>query len=185
MIGQQLQRDDFQDRQQLFRRGRNVQHVVGGFFDVLVAFGGQRDDHSGAGFHLFEVGAGFFVAGHRERVFCVTRRDDHHRKVLVNQRVGAVLHFSGGIAFGVNVGNFLQLERAFERDGIVNAASQEQEVLRARILLGQVFTFFFAGQQMFELAGNAREFLDRFFGLIGAHGAALLRQVERKQVQAR
>jgi hypothetical protein len=48
-------------------------------------------------------------------------------KILVDQRIGAVLHFAGGIAFGVNVGNFLQLERAFERDRIVNAAAEKEK----------------------------------------------------------
>ena len=67
--------------------------------------------------------------------------------------------------------------------GIVDAASQEQEVLGARIFLGQVFTLFLAGEQVFEFAGNACEFLDRLFGLFGGHGAALLGQVKGEQVQ--
>src|SRR6185437_13897089 len=87
------------------------------------------------------------------------------------------------ITFRVDVGNFLQFERAFERDGVVDTASQEQEILRARIFLGQIFTFFFAGQQVFELARNTREFLDGLFGLVGVHSAALLRQVQGEQIK--
>ena len=45
----------------------------------------------------------------------VMRRDDDDRHVLVDQRDGAVLHLAGGIAFGVDVGDFLQLQRAFQR----------------------------------------------------------------------
>jgi hypothetical protein len=37
--------------------------------------------------------------------------------LLADERDGAVLHLGGGIALGVDVGDFLQLERAFERDG--------------------------------------------------------------------
>jgi hypothetical protein len=39
-----------------------------------------------------------------------------------------VLHLAGGVAFGVDVGDFLELERAFEGDGVVDAAAEEEEV---------------------------------------------------------
>ena len=42
--------------------------------------------------------------------------------------VGAVLHLAGGVAFGVDVGDLLELEGAFEGDGIVDAAAEEEEV---------------------------------------------------------
>ena len=77
-----------------------------------------------------------------------------------------MLHLARRIAFGVDVGNFLQLERAFERDGVVNAASEKQEILRAGVFLGQFFAFFFVGQQVFQLARNAGEFLDRALRLL-------------------
>ena len=44
---------------------------------------------------------------------------------FVDQGVGAVLHLSGGIAFGVDVGDFFQLERAFEGDRVMDAPSEE------------------------------------------------------------
>ena len=50
------------------------------------------------------------------RVVHVVGGEHDHGQVLIDQRVGAVLHLAGGIAFGVDVGNFLELERAFERD---------------------------------------------------------------------
>ena len=53
-------------------------------------------------------------------------RDDGH--LLVDERDRAVLHLPGRIAFGVDVGDFLQLQRAFERDRIVDAAAEIQEV---------------------------------------------------------
>ena len=60
-------------------------------------------------------------------------------KIFVDQRVGAVLHFAGGIALGVNVGNFLELQRAFERDGVVDAAAEIQEIGVAEKLPRQGF----------------------------------------------
>ena len=40
-----------------------------------------------------------------------------------------MLHLAGGVAFGVDVGDLLELERAFEGDGIVDAAAEEEEVV--------------------------------------------------------
>ena len=57
------------------------------------------------------------------------RRNHDHRHVLVNQRNGPVLQFAGRIAFRVNVGNFLELQRAFHGDGIVDAAPEVEHVL--------------------------------------------------------
>jgi len=34
-----------------------------------------------------------------------------------------MLHFTGRIAFGRNVGDFLELERAFERDRVIDVAA--------------------------------------------------------------
>ena len=48
--------------------------------------------------------------------------------LLVDQRDRTVLHFAGRIALGVDVRNLLQLQRAFERDRIVDAAAEKQEV---------------------------------------------------------
>ena len=55
VIGQQLQGHDLENRREFFRRGGNVDHVVGGFLDFFVAFGRERDHLAGAGFHFFQV----------------------------------------------------------------------------------------------------------------------------------
>ena len=58
----------------------------------------------------------------------VLRRQHHHRQVLVDEGDGAVLHLAGGVALGVDVGDFLELERALERDRVVGAAPEEEDV---------------------------------------------------------
>ena len=60
-------------------------------------------------------------------------------KIFVDERVGAVLHFAGGIAFGVDVGNFFELQRAFERDGIVDAAAEIEKIGVAEKLARELF----------------------------------------------
>ena len=48
---------------------------------------------------------------------------------LVDEGVGAVLHLAGGVAFGVNVGDFFELECTFEGDGVVDAVAEEEKVV--------------------------------------------------------
>jgi hypothetical protein len=47
----------------------------------------------------------------------VVRGDDDDRHRLVDQRDRAVLQLAGGIALGVDVGDFLQLQRPFQASG--------------------------------------------------------------------
>ena len=146
--------------------------------NLLIALCGEGYDYAGTSFHFFQVRHGFLVAGHRLRARHVARGDDDHRQILVNQRIRAVLHLARRITFGVNVGDFLELERAFERDGIVNAASEEKEVLGADISFRQLVASLIVGENLFQLAGDAHEFLHRRFGLFGVHDAAHLREIQ-------
>ena len=59
-----------------------------------------------------------------------------------------MLHLAGGVAFGVDVGNFFELQGTFECDRVVDAAAEEEEILGADILLGEIFTQFFVGEQV-------------------------------------
>ena len=163
--------------------GGTIQHVVGRFLDLLVAFGGDRDHHRRSGL-LLPSGSrrSFRSESWKARSLSYHGRDDHDRKVLVDQRVGAVLHFAGGVAFRVDVRNFLQLERAFECDGIVNAAAQEEEILRRddtpspgpRILLR-------ASAACSSLPGNAGEFLNRLFGTSALMVPRCWARIQREQ----
>ena len=56
----------------------------------------------------------------------------------------------------MDVGNLLKLERAFERDGIVNAASEEKKVLRADICLRQFVASLIVSENLLQLAGDAQ-----------------------------
>ena len=69
---------------------------------------GKQDRAAFAGDHFVHVRHGFFEGG-------VTRRDHDDRKIFFDERDRPVLEFSGGIPLGMNVGYFLELERAFQR----------------------------------------------------------------------
>jgi hypothetical protein len=55
--------------------------------------------------------------------------DEDGGHALVDEGDGSVLHLGGGHALGVDVGDFLELERAFEGGRVVVAAAEEEPVL--------------------------------------------------------
>ena len=121
--------------------------------------GGHDGNHDAvAGFHFLNVGHALFVARHRIGIGLVVRCQHDYRQIFVDQRVRAVLHFAGGIAFGVDVGNFLQLQRAFESDRVVNAAAEVEEIGVAEELAGERFEdagFFLLAKPFRSCAGCA------------------------------
>ena len=72
---------------------------------------------------------GLFVLEDAGGVGGVLGGDADDGEGFVDEGVGAVLHLAGGVAFGVDVGDLLELERAFEGDGVVDAAAEEEEVV--------------------------------------------------------
>ena len=80
---------------------------------------GDQQHLAAARHHLLHIGDGLL----EQRVM---RRDDDDRHVLVDQRDGAVLHLARGIAFGMDVGDFLELQRAFERQRDSSARGRDR-----------------------------------------------------------
>ena len=103
-----------------------------------------------AGLHFAEVAPRFIV----ERVI---RCEHHHGRLLVQQGDGAVLHLGGGITCRVDVGNFLELERAFESDRETILATEEEEVVRLRITHGDLFDMGILRKDLFDLLWDGFE----------------------------
>ena len=93
-----------------------------------VALNGDGDDAAAAGGYFLDVGECLFVLQDAAGVVGVLRGDADYWQRFVDEGVGAVLHLAGGVAFGVDVGDLLELERAFEGDGVVDASAEEEEV---------------------------------------------------------
>jgi hypothetical protein len=49
--------------------------------------------------------------------------------MVADEGDGAVFHLGGGVAFGMDVGDFFKLQGAFEGDGEEGEAAEEEEVL--------------------------------------------------------
>ncbi len=84
VVGEQLQRNHFEQRQQQFARDGDGDDVVGHFGDLFIAFAGNRDDDAAAGFDFLDIGERFFVMdlalfGLRDRAWRAPRRGDFRR----------------------------------------------------------------------------------------------------------
>ena len=121
-VGQQLQRDDGEDR---------LQHPVGGRHarsphrraarDRPVALGGDRD-------HVRAAGARPPACSRRPcRAPASRSRRTTTGVRLVEQRDRPVLHLAGRVGVGGDVGDLLELERALERDREPDVAAEVEE----------------------------------------------------------
>src|SRR5207249_3000555 len=113
-------------------------------------------------------------------------RQNNDRQVFVNQCVRTVLHFARRITFRMNVGNFLELQRPFKRDRIVDAPAQIEKIGVAKELPRQIFveTRFIRLENGFDLVRDAGEFLHQGSGGFFAELAANLAEIGSEQKQS-
>ena len=157
VVGEELEGDDFEDGEEQLRSGGDVDGVLDEVFDLLVALDGDGDDAAGAGGDLLNVAESLLVLEDAGGVRWVFRRDADDGKGLVDQGVGAVLHLARRVAFGVDVADLLELERALEGDGVVDAAAEEEEVVGGMEGLGELEALIVdRTQNLLELAWDFR-----------------------------
>ncbi len=113
----------------------------------------------------------------------IVRRDRHDRHLLVDERDRTVLHLAGRVALGVDVGDLLQLERALERDRIVDPAAEIEEVAALieapRDLLGAGLAL----ERLLEQQRQLRQGVEVRPRGVGRERAANLAEVDRQEVQ--
>ncbi len=90
--------------------------------DFRVAFCRYGDDDASSRLDFLDVAENLPVG------VDILRRDHHDGHLLVNQCDGAVLHLCGRIALSVDVGDLLELERPFQRDGEIHAPSKIERI---------------------------------------------------------
>ncbi len=72
-----------------------------------------------------------------------------------------MFHLCGGIAFCVDVGDFLQFKRTLQRNGIIVAASQIEEVVRVGENFREVSYLCVVFQNLGNLVGDILQFPDK------------------------
>ncbi len=147
MVAEQLQRDGRQDRRDIARVAIHLDDDVVGVGLELRAAMGEDVEPAAARLDFLHVGMQFFQQ-------LVVGRDHDHRHLGVDQRQRTVLEFAGGVGLGVDVGNFLELQRALHRDRVVLAAAEEQRVLLVDEILGDRLDLRLESHQSIYLRGK-------------------------------
>src|SRR5215831_20883085 len=121
VVGQELKRDDRQERREELGRRGDGQHVIGPAAHLVIAAIADGDDLAAPRAHFLDV-------AHHAVVARVARSEGDDGHPLVDERDGPVLHLAGGVALRVDVGDLLELERSLEGDRILHPAAEEEEV---------------------------------------------------------
>ncbi len=87
VIGQHLQRNDFENRRKQLRRFGNGDDMMHCIRDFGVTFGGNRNYASAGFFHLAQVADGLLSAQHGLRIAQIARGDTDDGNVFVDERV--------------------------------------------------------------------------------------------------
>jgi hypothetical protein len=104
---------------------------------------------------------------------------------LVDERVGPVFHLAGGVSFGVDVGDLLELERALQRNGEVDAAAQEEEILGAEQEPDQLVIDGGVREHLLQFLGQAEQLMRQAARIRLIERLADLAQVHGQQEQGR
>lgn len=172
-----MQGDDRQDGGEVLVGVRNDDGVVDILGDLRVALHGDADDHGVPRLDLLDVAEHLLV-----HVVLGGQGDDRH--ALDDEGEGAVLELASGVGFGVDIGDFLELERAFEGHGVVERAADEEDVLAETVLLGEGLNRLDVFEQFVGLAGQLLEAADDLAHPRGRNGAAQRRDVESQHQHA-
>src|SRR6185295_10553900 len=102
-----------------------------------------------------------------------------------DERKRTVLELSRRVGLGVDVRDFLQLERAFERDGVVQPAPEEQSVLLLGEALGPGDDLRLEREHRAERRRQVPQGLHVLFLFPGSETRTYLGQREREQEKPR
>ena len=87
-----------------------------------------------------------------------------------------MLHLGGGVALGMDVGDLLQFECAFEGQGVVVAAAEVEAVLGVGEDGREALDLLVGLQRLFQLGGYQCQFLDHLLVLVFRNRLTLLGQ---------
>ena len=150
--------------------------VVAHVLHHAVALGDHGDNLAAARLDFLDVADDFLV-------HAALGGDDDHGHLLVDEGDGTVLHLGGGVAFGVDVGDFLEFEGTFEGHGVVVAAAEVDEVLAVGEHLGELVDVLVVLEGPLHLVGNLLELVDEHVEHLVAEGLFLLGDGEAEEAE--
>ena len=130
MVGKQLEGDGRRDGGDQGVAGRDGDVVVHGLRRLLIPLGDDAQNPCPPGAAFLDVADRLVLAGN------IAGEGDHGR-TGDEKGDGAVFQFGRMIALGMDVGDLLELERAFQRHRIHGAATDEEGMLLRGVLRGE------------------------------------------------
>lgn len=172
MVTEELNGDAHEDRFDDLVAFRNENSVIDQAFGDVALGGGDTNNFALPGFDLLHVGEALAedLAGGGE---------EDAGALFANQGDGPVLHFSGWIAFGMDIGNLFQLERTLERDREHQLPAEEEAVFVVRIFLGDCRDLIVLLEDLFDLRGHLLECFNDF-NTVAIAEVAEAPQIERE-----
>src|SRR6266849_3222707 len=175
MIREKLQGNYRDQRRQEIGADRHLDQVLNLRREGSVAGVHDGDDLALAGEDLFDVAEHALV-----RAVARGQRDDG--QPVGDERDGAMLHLATGVALGVDVGDLLELERAFEGDRKLEPAPEIEDVTRAGELAGDRRNLAVELERLLDETWDLDEVVDPLLHVLGRQGAALATEPEAKEV---
>ena len=155
VVAEELHGDAHQDGLDDFVAFGNADDFVNKILGEFAVLRGDADDFSFAGLDLLDVGEALFedfAGGSKENAGAF----------LADEGDGAVFHFGGGVAFGVDVGNFLEFEGAFEGDGEHELATKEEAIFVMGVFFGNRLDLLVLFEDLAHLIGEGFEGFNDF-----------------------
>ena len=96
-----------------------------------------------------------------------------------------MLHLARGERLGVDVADLLKFQTALERDGVIEAAANEEGILGVCVLAGKPLDTLLVGQGLFDLLGQSLQLGDEMLILTVRQRAAHTGKLGSQQVAGR
>src|SRR5918992_448002 len=178
-VGEELQRHAADERAQHLRHLRDRQHDAGYPAGGLVVLASYRYHVRPAGDGLLDVGEGLLP-------YEALAENGHDRAMLVHEGDGTVLHLTGRVTLGWNVGDLLELQRTLERHRVRRTAPEEE---RAPCLLedsdGLLCPALHKPQRLLDLLRRPTQIPPEPQELLFRHNASNPRKLKSEKVQSR
>ena len=155
IIREQLQAHHAERRQEHeLRIGDSEERIDALFHLRLAAFGRKREDACASGLDLDDVAHRLFKKWPIE-----PQRNDE--RAVFDERDRAVLELAGCVGLGVDIGNLLELQRAFQAEGIVEVPADEEHRIVIEILRGEELDLLAVCQNRLDLLREHLELFDQ------------------------
>lgn len=155
VVGEELEGDGVEDGLEEIEGGGDADDGVGEGIDFRVGIGGDGDDWAAACFDFVDGADVFGEEG-------VVGAETDGRRMGVDEGDDPVFEFGGGEACGVDVGDFLHFEGAFEGDGEEEPAAEEEHAMGGGEASGDGGDGVGLGEDGIDLCGELFEGVDEF-----------------------